>query len=80
VAEAGRPKRDVALIWLPKGRKARLSDFVQAETFDDLESAVTSAMEATPSRGMLPWACCDKKFVLSPEDISMAHAQFKEGS
>jgi hypothetical protein len=77
VAEAG-PERDVVLIWLPSGRKGRLSDFTQGETFDDLESAVTRAMGATSSRGMLPWVCCDKKFVLSPEDISMAHAQFKE--
>ena len=77
MAEAG-PKRHVVLIWLPSGRKARLSDFTQGESFGDLESAVTRAMDAHPSRGMLPWVCCYKKFILSPEDISMAHAQFKE--
>ena len=71
------PKRDVVLIWLPSGRKARLSDFAQGEFFNDLESAISRAMNAVP-REMLPWVCCDKKFVLSPEDIFAAHAQFKE--
>ena len=66
------------LIWLPSGRKAKLSDFAQGETFNDLESAVIHAMNAVP-RGVLASVCCDKKFVLSPEDISMAHAQFKGG-
>jgi len=78
LAEAG-PKRDIVLIWLPSGRRARLSDFAQGESFDDLEGAVTRALDAMP-RGMLPWVRCDKKFVLSPEDISMAHAQFKEAA
>jgi hypothetical protein len=74
-----RPKREIALIWLPSGRKAKLADFAQGETFDDLEIAVVRALDAMP-KGTLPWICCDKKFVLSPEDISMAHSQFKAGS
>ena len=78
LAEAG-PKRDVVLIWLPSGRKAKLSDFAQGEPFGDLECAVARAMGAAV-HGMLPWVCCDKKFVLSPEDISMAHVQFREGA
>ena len=78
MAEAG-PKRDIVVIWLPSGRRARLSDFAQGESFNDLESAVTRALDPMP-RGMLPWVCCDKKFVLSPEDISMADAQFKEAA
>jgi hypothetical protein len=77
VAEAG-PKREIALIWLPSGRKAKLADFAQSETFDDLEIAVARALDAMP-KGTLPWICCEKKFVLSPEDISMAHTQFKAG-
>jgi hypothetical protein len=71
------PRRDIALIWLPAGRKARLSDFAQSQSFDDLEMAIGHALQAAP-QGQHPWICCDKKFVLSPEDISMAHAQFKE--
>ena len=75
--EAG-PKRDIKLIWLPSGRKARLTDFDQGEVFNDLETAVADALENV-LQGALPWICCDKKFVLSPEDISMAHTQFKAG-
>jgi hypothetical protein len=71
------PKRDVALIWLPANRKARLSDFAKGELFGDLETAISHAVRTTP-RGMQPWICCDKKFILSPEDISRAHAQFRE--
>jgi hypothetical protein len=77
VPEAG-PKRYIALIWLPSGRRAKLPDFAQGEVFTNLESAVTRALDAMP-KGTLPWICCDKKFVLSPEDISMAHTQFKAG-
>jgi hypothetical protein len=77
LAETG-PKRHIAVIWLPRGRKAKLSDFAQGQSFNDLESAVAHALGAMPE-GMQPWVCCDKKFVLSPEDVSMAHAQFKEG-
>jgi hypothetical protein len=69
-----RPKRDIVVIWLPKGRRARLSDFAQGELFDGLKCAVTRGLEAAPG-GMQPWVCWDKKFVLSPEDVSMAHAQ-----
>jgi hypothetical protein len=70
------PKRHIALIWLPKGRKAKLPDFVQGEVFGDLETAVARALNDMP-KDTLPWICCDKKFVLSPDDISMAHRQFK---
>ena len=72
------PKRDIKLIWLPNGRKARLSDFAQGEAFNDLETAVARGLENMP-QGALPWICCDKKFVLSPEDVSMAHTEFKAG-
>ena len=77
MSEAG-PERDIRLIWLPSGRKAKLTNFAQGEAFDDLETAVTRALAVMP-KGTLPWICCDKKFVLSPEDISMAHTQFREG-
>ena len=77
MAEA-KSKQDVVLTWLPSGRKAKLADFAQGEAFGDLASALTRAVEAKP-KGTLPWICCDKKFVMAPEDISMAHAQLKEG-
>ncbi len=72
------PERNIVLIWLPHGRRARLYDFSQGELFTDLESAVARAVEPM-ARGMSPWVCCDKKFVLSPEDIAEADAQFKAG-
>jgi hypothetical protein len=59
-----------------RGRTTK--QFAQTETFDDLEIAVARALNAMP-KGTLPWICCDKKFVLSPEDISMANTQFKAG-
>jgi hypothetical protein len=48
-----------------------------AELFGDLETAISHAVRTTP-RGIQPWICCDKKFVLSPEDILRAHTQFRE--
>lgn len=48
-----------------------------AELFGDLETAISHAVR-TILPGTQPWICCDKKFVLSPEDISRAHAQFRE--
>jgi len=73
------PKRDIRLIWLPSGRKARLTDFAQGEAFDNLETAVMRAL-ATRPKGTLPWICCDKQYVLSVADISMAHTQFRQGN
>ena len=67
------------LIWLPVRRRPRLSDFSKGELFTELESAVAQAVETRP-RGMSPWICCDNKFVLSPDDIAEADAQFKAGS
>ena len=77
MAEA-KSKRDIVLIWLSPGQKAKLADFAQGATFNDLESAVIRAAQATP-KGMLPWICCDKKFVMGPDDISMAFGQMREG-
>jgi hypothetical protein len=76
VAEAG-PKRDVVLVWLASGIKATLADFARGESCADLDSAIVRARDFMPS-GMLPWICCDKKFVLSPEDVFMAYNQLKE--
>ncbi len=74
-----KPKRDIVLIWLSSGSKAKLADFADGLAFDDLEAAILRAAQATP-KGMLPWICCDKKFVMGPEDISMAFGQMREGS
>ena len=78
MAEAGPEERHSADL-APEREESELSDLTQGESFNDLEGAVTRALDAMP-RGMLPWVCCDKKFVLSPEDISTAHAQFKEAA
>jgi len=73
VAET-RPQRDVMLIWLPSGSKATLADFAQGARFDDVESAVIFAAKAPPN-GMLPWVCCERQFVMNPEDIVLAFGQ-----
>jgi hypothetical protein len=73
-----KPKRDVVLIWLASGTKAKLADFAGGAAFDDLESAIMRAAQATP-KGMSPWICCEKKFVMGPDDIAMAFGQMREG-
>jgi hypothetical protein len=52
VSEAG-PERDIRLIWLPSGRKAKLTNFAQGEAFDDLETAVTRALAVMPKGTLL---------------------------
>ena len=71
-------KREIKLIWLPNGRKAKLADFAAGADFDELESAVVRAAQATP-QGTQPWICCDGKFVMGPEDIAMAFGQLRQG-
>ncbi len=78
MAEAG-PKQDVVVVWLPKSQKATPADFARGEPCGDLDTAIVQARESVARRaGMLPWIRCDKKFVLSPEDIFAAYAQIKE--
>jgi hypothetical protein len=77
VAEV-KPKRDVVLIFLASGTKAKLPDFEKGSAFDDLESAIMRAAQATP-KGMSPWICCEKKFVMGPDDIAMAFSQMRDG-
>lgn len=72
------PERDVVLVWLPRGSKATPEDFARGEPWVELDHAIVHAREAVRRDGMLPWIRCDKKFVLSPEDIFAAYAQVKE--
>jgi hypothetical protein len=78
VVEAA-PKQDVVVVWLPKSQKATPADFARGEPSDDLDTAIVRARESLARQaGMLPWIRCDKKFVLSPEDVFAAYAQIKE--
>ena len=45
-----KPKRDIVLIWLSSGSKAKLADFADGLAFDDLEAAILRAAQATPER------------------------------
>jgi hypothetical protein len=72
------PQRDVVLVWLPIGSKATAEDFARGELWVGLDDAIVHAREAVRRDEMLPWIRCDKKFVLSPEDIFAAYAQLKE--
>jgi len=69
--------RDVVLAWLSKGRVATGEDFAMGEQWHDLDNAIIHARESARQDGRLPWIRCDKKFVLSPDDIVAAYPDVK---
>ena len=69
-------ERDVVLVWLPTGSKATDAEFETGERWLDLDNAIIHAREAR-REGMEAWIRCDRKFVLSPEDVVAAYAQSK---
>ncbi len=71
------PKRDIVLVWLPKGAKATGDDFAKADPWPDLDAAIIHARETERPDRRVPWIRCDKKFVLSPEDIIAAYGDVK---
>jgi hypothetical protein len=71
-------KRDVVLVWLPKGVKATGNDFAKGEAWDNLDAAIIHAREAVRADRRLPWIRCDGKFVLSPDDIVAAYTDVKQ--
>ena len=70
--------RDVVLVWLPKGSKPADEDFAKGEQWHELDNAIVHARESVRQDGRLPWIRCDKKFVLSPDDIIAAYPAVKE--
>ena len=70
-------KRDVVLVWPPKGRKPTAEDFAKGEPWPDFDSAIIHAHEAARQDGRVAWIRCDKKFVMSPEDIAAAYPDVK---
>jgi len=70
-------KRDVELIWLPKGSKATGEDFTNGEHWNAFDDAIIHARETVRQDGWVPWIRCDKKFVLSPDDIAAAYPDVK---
>ncbi len=70
-------KRDVVLVWLPKGAKATGEDFAQGDPWPELEAAIIHAKEAVRQDRLVPWIRCDKKFVLTPNDIIAAYDDVK---
>ena len=71
--------RDVELIWLPNGSKATGADFAGGEQWKTLDEAIVHAGETVRRDGKRPWIRCDKKFVLSPDDIVAAYPGVKGG-
>ena len=71
--------RDVELIWLPNGSKATGADFAGGEQWPSLDDAIVHAGETVRRDGKRPWIRCDKKFVLSPDDIVAAYPGVKGG-
>jgi len=69
--------RDVVLVWIPNGSKPADEDFAKGEPWHDLDSAIVHARESVRQDGRLPWIRCDKKFVLSPDDIIAAYPEVK---
>jgi hypothetical protein len=69
--------RDVVLVWLPKGSKATGEDFEAGEAWQEFDGAIIHAHEMVRPDGRVPWIRCDKKFVLSPEDIIAAYPDVK---
>jgi hypothetical protein len=72
-------KRDVVLVWLPKGVRATGEDFAKGEQWPELDDAIIHAREAIRQDRHVPWIRCDKKFVLSPDDIIAAYGDVKRG-
>jgi hypothetical protein len=71
------PKRDIELVWLPKGAKASGDDFAKGEPWPTLEDAIIHARETVRADRHVAWIRCDKKFLLSPEDIVNAYGDVK---
>jgi len=71
-------KRDVVLVWLPKGAKATGEDFATGEPWPELEAAIIHAHEARRADRQVPWIRCEQKFVLSPDDIVAAYGSMKD--
>jgi hypothetical protein len=71
------PKRDVVLIWMPKGAKATGADFAKGEQWPELDAAIIHARETVRPDRQVPWIRCDQKFVLSPDDIIAAYGDVK---
>ncbi len=69
--------RDVVLVWLPKGSKPTDEDYAKGEPWHHLDNAIVHARESERQDGKLPWIRCDKKFVLSPDDIIAAYPAVK---
>ena len=69
--------RDVVLVWIPNGSKPVDEDFAKGEPWHDLDNAIVHARESVRQDGRLPWIRCDKKFVLSPDDIIAAYPEVK---
>lgn len=70
-------ERDVVIVWLPSGRTATDEDFEKGEPWPDFDGAIIHAREAARQDGRVAWIRCDKKFVLSPEDIAAAYPDVK---
>ncbi len=70
-------QRDVVLVWLPKGAKATGDDFAKGDPWPELDAAIIHAREAVRKDQRVPWIRCDKKFVLSPDDIIAAYTDVK---
>jgi hypothetical protein len=73
-------KRDVVLVWLPKGAKATGEDFAKGDSWPELDAAIIHAREAVRQDRRVPWIRCDGKFVLSPDDIVAAYGDVKHRS
>ncbi len=71
------PERDVVLLWLPSGRPAKGDDFAAGEAWPSLDAAILHAGAAKRADGKRPWIRCDKKFILSPDDIAAAYPDVK---
>jgi len=71
------PKRDVVLVWLPRGAKATGDDFAKGEPWPELDDAIIHARETVREDRCVAWIRCDKKFVLSPDDIVNAYGDVK---
>jgi len=69
--------RDVVLVWLPSGSRATGEKFAEGEKWPTLDDAIIHAGETVRQDGKQPWIRCDKKFVLSPDDIVAAYADVK---
>jgi len=71
------PGQDVVIIWLPKGSAPSEADFGAGERWHDLDDAVVYAREAGRREGFDASIRCERKYLLSPEDIVHAYAQSK---